>query len=172
MLSAVSLRMASGGSRACTDDGQRPVYEILIFMLDDHRYGLSTACVQKLIRAVRAVAVPNPISGIESVIDLHGQIVPVIDLRHRLRLQPKEPQATEHLIIVRVANQLVAMRADRATDVRQIEPEMVQEISDAFDGGGVIRMPDGLVTMLDARSMTSGALGERWSTNSAAGHGK
>jgi purine-binding chemotaxis protein CheW len=133
--------------------------------VDDHRYGLSTACVQELVRAVRPVSIPNPIDGIEGVIDLHGQIVPVIDLRRRLGLAPKEPQPTEHLIIVHTEARLVAIRADRATDVRQIEPEMVQAMPDAFDGAGIIRMPDGLVMVLDAMGlnavmMAAGSKGE------------
>src|ERR1700675_2836316 len=94
--------------KACTDVIRRlPVSEILIFAVDDHRYGVSTACVQEVVRAVCSVSVPNPIDGIEGVIDLHGQIVPVIDLRRRLGLVPKAPQPTEHLIIVRTGTWLV-----------------------------------------------------------------
>jgi purine-binding chemotaxis protein CheW len=136
--------------KACPDVIRPPVSEILIFSVDDHRYGLSTACVQELVRAVRLVPVPHPAEGIEGVIDLHGQIVPVIDLRRSLGREAKAPQPTEHLIIVHTEARLVAIRADRATDVRQIEPEMLQVMPDAFDGAGIIRMPDGIVMMLDA----------------------
>src|ERR1700722_250641 len=139
--------------KACAKVIRPPVSEILIFTLDDHRYGLSTTCVQELVRAVRSVPVPHPGDGIEGVIDLHGQIVPVIDLSRRLGLEAKAPQPTEHLIIVHTAAGLVAIRADRATDVRQIEPEMVQAMPDAFDGAGIIRMPDGLVMVLDATGL-------------------
>jgi purine-binding chemotaxis protein CheW len=110
--------------KAYADVLRPPVSEILIFTVDDRRYGLSTACVQELVRAVRLVPVPHPVDGIEGVIDLHGQIVPVIDLRS-LGLEAKAPHPTEHLIIVRTEARLVAIRADRATEVRQIEPEMV-----------------------------------------------
>jgi purine-binding chemotaxis protein CheW len=154
-------------------DGIRmPVAEILLFTLDDRRYAISTACVQELVRAVRSVSVPNPLDGIEGVIDLHGQIVPVIDLRRSLGLPPKAPQPTEHLIIVRAATRLVAIRADRATDVRQVEPEMVQEMPDAFNGVGIIRMPDGLVMVLDAMLMAAGSKGESLHAAIAAGDRK
>jgi purine-binding chemotaxis protein CheW len=158
--------------QACADDARRSVSEVLIFTIDDRRYGLSTACVQELVRAVRPVSVPIPIDGIEGVIDLHGQIVPVIDLRRSLGLAPKEPQAAEHLIIVRTGARLVAIRADRATDVRQVEPEMVQEMPDAFEGVGIIRMPDGLVMVLDAMLMAAGSRGERLQAAIAARDGK
>jgi len=111
--------------KAYADVIRPPVSEILIFTMDDHRYGLSTACVQELVRAVRLVPVPHPLDGIEGVIDLHGQIVPVIDLRRSLGLKAKAPHPTEHLIIVQTEARLVAIRAVRATEVRQIEPEMV-----------------------------------------------
>jgi chemotaxis signal transduction protein len=111
--------------KAYADVVRPPVSEILIFAVDDRRYGLSTACVQELVRAVRLVPVPHPVDGIEGVIDLHGQIVPVIDLRRSLGLEAKAPHPTEHLIIVQTEARLVAIRDDRATEVRQIEPEMV-----------------------------------------------
>ena len=136
----------------CADLIRPPPSEILIFTLEDRRYGLSTACVQELVRAVRLVPVPHPVDGIEGVIDLHGQIVPVIDLRGSLGLEGKAPHPTEHLIIVHTEARLVAIRADRATEVRQIEPEMVQ-LQGAFDGAGIVRMPDGLVMLLDAKRL-------------------
>jgi purine-binding chemotaxis protein CheW len=137
-------------SRTCADDIRPPVSEILIFTVDDRRYGLSTACVQELVQAVHSVPVPHPVDGIEGVIDLHGHIVPVIDLRRRLGLTAKAPRATEHLIIVQIDARLVAIRVDRVIDVRRIEPEMVRAMPDAVDGPGIIRMLDGLVMMLDA----------------------
>jgi purine-binding chemotaxis protein CheW len=149
-----------------------PVSEILIFTLDDQRYAVSTACVQELVRAVRSVSVPNSLDGIEGVIDLHGQVVPVIDLRSNLGLPPKPPQPTEHLIILRTATRIIAIRADNANDVRQVEPEMVQEIPDAFNGAGIVRMPDGLVMVLDARLMAAGSNGERVHAAVAAGDTK
>jgi chemotaxis signal transduction protein len=106
-------------------DVRPPVSEILIFTVDDHRYGLSTACVQELVPAVRLVPVPHPVDGIEGVIDLHEQSVPVIDLRRSLGLKAKAPHPTEHLIIVHTEARMVAIRADRASEVRQIEPKMV-----------------------------------------------
>jgi chemotaxis signal transduction protein len=92
--------------------------------------------------------------------------VPVIDLRRILGLAGKAPQPSEHLIIVHTETRLVAIRADRAIDVRQIEPEMVQAMPDAFEGAGIIRMPDGLVMVLDAMGldaviMAASSKGER-----------
>jgi purine-binding chemotaxis protein CheW len=157
---------------ACADGTQLPVSEILIFTVDDRHYGLSTACVQELARAVRSVSVPNPIDGVEGVIDLHGQIIPVIDLRRRLGLAPKEPQPADHLIIVRTPTRLVAIRADCATDVRRVAPEMIQAMPDACGGAGIIRMPDGLVMLLDPMLIAAGSTGEHLPAAVAARGGK
>jgi purine-binding chemotaxis protein CheW len=150
--------MAQPNARA--DGAKAPQSEILIFTIDDHRYGLSTSCVQELVRVVRSVSVPNAPDRIEGVIDLHGQIVPVLDMRRSLGLAPKVPQSTEHLIIVRIETRLIAIRADRATDVRQVEPEMVHDMLGAFDGAEIIRMQDGLVTMLDTVLTVPSSKGE------------
>jgi purine-binding chemotaxis protein CheW len=131
--------------------------EVLIFSLDEHRYCLPAKCVQEVVRAVPSQPVPNAPHGLEGIIDVHGTIVPVIDLRQGLGITPKKPASSDHLIIVRTEDQSLAIRVDRAIDVRTIEPAMVHNTAGAgYEKERFIRTPDGIVIVLD---LTGVALG-------------
>jgi purine-binding chemotaxis protein CheW len=133
--------------------------EVLIFSLDEHRYCLPAEYVQEIARAVPSQPVPNTPRGIEGIIDVHGAIVPVIDLRQRLGVAPKEPEPSDHLIIIRRGDELFGIRVDRAIDVRKIEPTIVSDTAGAYyENEGFIRTQDGIVIVLD---LTPAALGVR-----------
>jgi purine-binding chemotaxis protein CheW len=135
---------------ARTDTAKLLLSEVLIFSLDEHRYCLPARCVQEVVRAVQSQPVPNAPRGLEGIIDVHGTIVPVIDLRQRLGITPRKPMLSDHLIIMRREDQLIAIRVDRAIDVRKIEPAMVHNTAGAgYENEGFIRTQDGIVIVLD-----------------------
>jgi purine-binding chemotaxis protein CheW len=131
--------------------------EVLIFSLDEHRYYLPARYVQEVVRAVQSQPVPNAPQGLEGIIDVHGTIVPVVDLRQRLGITPKKPKPSDHLIIIHREDKLIGIRVDRAIDVRKIEPAMVHNTARAGnENEGFIRTSDGIVIVLD---LTGVALG-------------
>src|SRR5436189_5306070 len=79
---------------------ERPVREILIFEIGGRRYGLPASDIRELVRAVAIRRLPLDSAFIEGVIDLRGAIVPVLDLRARLRLPSKAVEPSDHLIII------------------------------------------------------------------------
>src|SRR5262249_13161091 len=88
--------------------------ELLICEVAGQRFGLSLAEVREIIRAVppvpvtRALAPPSTgggesrarrPAGVEGLINLRGNVIPVLDVRSRLRLAAKPLEHTDHLII-------------------------------------------------------------------------
>jgi purine-binding chemotaxis protein CheW len=144
------LRKGMAYQDARMDTTKLLLSEVLIFSLDEHRYCLPARCVQEVVRAVQSQPVPNSPRGLEGIIDVHGTIVPVIDLRQRLGITPQKPKLSDHLIIIRREDQLIGIRVDRAIDVRTIEPAMVHNTAGAgYETDGFIRTQDGIVIVLD-----------------------
>jgi purine-binding chemotaxis protein CheW len=131
--------------------------ETLIFELAGRRFGVPAPDVQELVRIV-TITPPVPGSGpIEGVINLRGSVVPVFDLRARLGLPGRAPDASESLVIARRAGRLVAFRIDRALDLATLYTGDV-ESSGLLDAGddpatGVAKLPGGLVVLLDLESL-------------------
>jgi len=94
------------------------------------------------------------------VFDLRGTVVPVVDLRARLRLPSKAVEPSDHLIIIEAGagGRPLAMRVDRALDFVVQDPATSEQIQELMPGSGdailvMMRVPDGLVPLLDLRSL-------------------
>ena len=139
----------------------RPVAKVLIFEIGGQRYGLPASDVAELVRAVAIVPLPLESACIEGVIDLRGTVVPVVDLRARLRLPSKAVEPSDHLIIIAAGagGRPLALRVDRALDLVVGDPAAFEQVHEFMPGSGdailvmMMRMPDGLVPLLDLRAL-------------------
>jgi purine-binding chemotaxis protein CheW len=136
--------------------------EILVFTLDGQRYALWAADVRELLRAVAMVPLPGSPPIVEGAIDLRGRVVPVLDLRRRFGLPAKALDPGDHLIVAAAGARLVAIRADRALDLVNLEVAGRRSTVD-FDAGayvaGVARLPDGLAVIHDLRTFLEASEG-------------
>lgn len=116
---------------AATREGPPP--DLLIFQLDDRRFGLPIDDVQELVRSVDQAHGDGLSDRFEGAIDLRGRIVPVLALRRRLGLPPREVRPTDQLIIGRSGGRTIALRVDCALELASLERD-----DDDADGDGVV----------------------------------
>ena len=140
---------------------ERTPLEVLMFELGDRRYGLLAADVRELVRAVAVVPLPGAPPVVEGVINVRGRVVPVLDVRARLRLPAKPVEPADHLVVARAGGRLVALRVDRATDLVRLAAADVEEARGLVPGleyvGWVARLPDDVLLIHDLGTFLSGA---------------
>jgi purine-binding chemotaxis protein CheW len=102
------------------------------------------------------VPLPKAPPIVEGVINVHGQVVPVLDIRARFGLPPKALSHTDHLIVARVGSRVVALRADRALNLAHLDEQHIEDASQIAPSAeyisGVAKLPDGLVLIHDLRT--------------------
>jgi len=59
---------------------------ILVFILDEQRYGLDLDAVDRVVRAVAVTLLPDAPEVVLGIINVQGRIVPVINMRNCFRL--------------------------------------------------------------------------------------
>ena len=123
--------------------------EFLTFVLGDEEYAIDILAVQEIRGyepVTRIVHAPDFIKG---VINLRGAIVPIVDLRIKLRLERVEYSPFTVVIIIAIGERLVGVVVDGVSDVIRLSP---QQINPAPDLGSAIdiRFITGLATV-DAR---------------------
>src|ERR1700687_6141499 len=96
------------------DAGSR-TREVLVFEVGGQRYGLPTADVRELVRAVAITPLPNAPAVIEGVVNVRGRVPPVLDVRPRFRLPPKPLDPSDHFIVASAGPRGVILRVDGAT---------------------------------------------------------
>ena len=138
-----------------------PPREVLLFTLEGQRYALPMQDVRELVRAVRLTPLPRAPAVVEGLLDLRGELLPVLDMRRRFRL-PARPLATsDHLVVAQAGARRVALRVDRAEGLLALEPGQHDETPGALPGvgyvAGALKLPDGLVLLHDLRTFLSEA---------------
>lgn len=131
--------------------------QYVLFHLGVEEYGLPIERVQSIIRYEAPTPVPHAPSGVEGVINLRGQVIPVIDLSMRLLDTAFVGAPTSRIVVAEGNSGLVGLAVDSASEVVSIplseirpapEAALSSETADAFEG--VANYGDRLVILLDA----------------------
>lgn len=84
-----------------------PGKPFIVFMLDQQRFALPCSDVKRIVRIVEITPVPDLPKEILGVINMQGQLIPVLDIRQRLGLKPIESQLEDLLVIVENQKQII-----------------------------------------------------------------
>ncbi len=159
---AIALRPCEPGSGGALADAATPSErEILLFEMGEGRYGLPSADVRELIRAVTIVSLPRAPAIVEGLINLRGKVVPVLDIRARFGAPAKPLEPSDHIIVAFASTGLVAIRVDRATELVRVDEGDIEEARRLVPGAeyvaGVARLPGGLALIHDLRTFLTEA---------------
>lgn len=138
-----------------------PALDSLVFTLAGERFALPLRDVQQVLRAVAIRSLPRAPAVVEGIIDLHGELVPVLDLRARFALAGKPLAPSDHLLIAQAGARKVALRVDQALGLERlssVDPERAPNLPRGLGLiAGVASTDDGLVLIHDLRAFLSEA---------------
>lgn len=104
-------------SSISSGDGGLGQHEVLTFTLGAEEYAIDILSVQEIRGYDRVTAIANAPSFIKGVINLRGDIVPIIDLRIKFKLGQISYDAFTVVIILNVAQRVVGVVVDAVSDV-------------------------------------------------------
>ncbi len=93
----------------------------LTFKLDEEVFALDISKVREVLEYTAVTRVPQTPEFMKGVINLRGQVVPVVDLRLKFGMQEAEKRVNTCIIIVEVS-------VDQDTAVRGALADSVQEV--------------------------------------------
>jgi purine-binding chemotaxis protein CheW len=132
---------------------------LVVFSLDNQRYGLSLECVQRAIRVVAITPLPGAPAIVLGIIDLGGRIIPAVDIRTRFGHPPRDISLSEHLIIAWTGKRTVALLVDETSGVIECSPEEVVPVGEILPGlafiDGAVKLANGLILIHDLESLLS-----------------
>ncbi|MGA2936627.1 MAG: chemotaxis protein CheW [Syntrophobacteraceae bacterium] len=127
--------------------------QLVAFMLDEQRYGLRLSVVERVVRAVEVISLPSAPDIVMGVINLAGQVVPVVNIRRRFRLPEKELSLDDRLIIAKTARLTVALLVDSASSLVEVSTSDVIHASNILPRidyiDGVATLEDGMLLIHD-----------------------
>lgn len=113
-----------------------PAREFLAFRLGPEEYGIDILRVQEIRSYDRPTRIANAPDFVKGVINLRGVIVPIIDLRLKLKLAQAEYDAFTVVIVLNLGARILGMVVDAVSDVVSLTPEQLRPVPDI---GGALR---------------------------------
>lgn len=130
--------------------------KIIVFQLNGQEYGADIQQISSIEKLGKVVELPQTSDFIKGVINLRGQVTPVIDLKNRMNLgEAITTDETRVLIASIEENVQVGLIVDTATDVIDVDqnviektPTMVNNVNTAYLKG-VVKLENRLLLLLD-----------------------
>lgn len=91
---------------------------VLIWMIEDQRYAVHLASVDSILLACALTHLPNAPDYVCGAINVHGQVLPVLNMRQLLGLPKKELEMQDHFILVHVHQRQMALLVDQVKEVK------------------------------------------------------
>ena len=138
------------------------VIQVVSFQLGSEEYGVDISQVQEIIRMVEITHVPRAPRFMEGVINLRGQLIPIIDLRTRFGMPRIDATKSTRIIVTEIGSKRVGIVVDSVSEVLNLPIENVEEAPEMIAGvgteyiQGVGKLNDRLIIMLDLTMVISG----------------
>jgi purine-binding chemotaxis protein CheW len=129
--------------------------QIIVFRVGKEDYGLEIEKIQEVIRMKTIKKLPRSPKFILGVMNLRGNIVPIIGLRQKFGLEEEPYDEFTRIVVVNHENKLVGMVVDEVNRVLNVpedsiegNPEMIRDNTKALVRG-VAKLEDQVVILVE-----------------------
>lgn len=134
--------------------------QYVIFKLSDEFYAIKIDTVETIERDMEITRVPKTQGYVRGVINLRGEIVPVIDLRSRLGLSMKQADSETRIIVSKLNDMMVGYIVDATYEVKELLPSAieytsVETVSASSYVRGIAKDNDRMIILLDVDKVLS-----------------
>ncbi len=148
--------MAETNVQTGNEDGTLGGTQYIVVKLGNEQYGVNIRYVDNIVRMQRVTRVPKAQAYYMGVINLRGEVVPVMSVRKRFQLEPDEFSPATRIIIVKLENQgMVGVLVDEVKEIVTLDEEHTERPSFKETDGltdylyGVGKHGENLISLLD-----------------------
>ncbi|WZL74866.1 chemotaxis protein CheW [Clostridiaceae bacterium 35-E11] len=133
--------------------------QYVLFRLDNEYYGIDILNVQTIEKVMNITRVPRALDYVEGVINLRGEIVPVINLRKRFLLPEIKVNEESRIIIVSIEDTVIGLLVDGSSEVLQLAAEDIDDVSNITDSirndyiKGIGKKDNRIIILLDLKKV-------------------
>lgn len=133
---------------------------VLTLMIGDERYAIDLADLREVARPPRCTPVPGCGPDMIGVVNIHGEITPVVDPAVLLGVRRSTGEAPGHLLVLRTGQLRAALAVDRLGDIRRVDPAALNPPADGADGAAaafIMGVTEDLLAVLDVAALLAGS---------------
>lgn len=100
--------------------------KLAVFNLREQPYAIDIMKIKQIIRPLKITKLPKAPDFMEGVVNLRGVVIPVIDMRKRFALPPRESEEETKVIIAAVDRKIVGIIVDDVSEVISVPRSEIQ----------------------------------------------
>jgi len=133
--------------------------QLIVFTLDDQRLALSISSVNRVIRVVGITPLPKGPDIVIGIINMQGNIIPVVNIRKRFCLPERDINLNDQIIITHTSKRTIGIVVNSVIGLIESAEEKIVT-SEAIVPGidyveGVVKLEDGLLIIHDIEKFLS-----------------
>lgn len=144
-------------------DELRPISEttqFIVIKLGDEQYGIDIKYIDNIVRMQHITRVPKVDEYLKGVINLRGEVIPVMSIRIKMGLEPDVETKSSRIIILKLEQQgTIGVIVDEVKEVVTLENDRIEKM--AYDSkdekttflSGVGKSDGGLISLLDLHAV-------------------
>ena len=141
------------------DNTNEVIQQFIVFKLEKQLFGIDIQNVQIIEKMKPIMRVPKVPICVKGVMNLRGEIIPVINLREEFEIESIDYTDKTRIIIVRLEEAMVGIIVDEVKEVVEIaqyQIEAIQNIQGKIKSNhilGVVKVDDSIVTLLSLNNI-------------------
>jgi purine-binding chemotaxis protein CheW len=134
--------------------------QFIVIKLGDEQYGIDIKYIDNIVRMQHITRVPKVEPYLKGVINLRGDVIPVMSLRIKMGLDSDVESKSSRIIILKMEQQgTIGVIVDEVKEVVTLENDQIEKI--AYDSKdekdtflcGIGKCDGGLISLLDLNSV-------------------
>ena len=163
-IAAMSSNLIKDTKEEISDTHELP---LVIFRLGPEAYSLRLHEVREIIMVGNITPVPRAPAFIEGVLNLRGEVMPVIDLRERFGLDRQKPTGLSRIIITPIGGVSTGLVVDAVDEVKSVDHRRLEDPPRVTAVGAnafiekVARTEEGVVFLLNVQRLLTDVEGQQ-----------
>jgi purine-binding chemotaxis protein CheW len=117
---------------------------VLLFSIQDRLFGIPLDAVEYVFDAVDVTPFPDHLPSIEGLVNIHGSLILVLDMRYKCFGTSATLAPRDKFILVKVGEREFALHVERISDIREIEDGQINQVGEIMPG---VRSISGILTI-------------------------
>lgn len=128
--------------------------EIVEFGVGNNRFGINVIKVKEILNPQPVTKIPHSHNSVEGIIEIRGEVVPVVDVAHALGFPPSENPKQDKFILSEFNKTKIVFHVHTVTQIHRISWEQIEKPNKMYQGletqiTGVIKMEEEMLLLLD-----------------------
>ncbi|MBB6443664.1 chemotaxis protein [Bacillus benzoevorans] len=128
--------------------------EIVEFGIDNNKFGINVIKVREIINPLPVTKVPQTHPQVEGIIELRGEVLPVVDVAKAIGFPPSDTPEKDKFIVTEFNQQKIVFHVHSVSQIHRISWEQIEKPSEMYQSSdshiiGVIKLHGEMILLLD-----------------------